>query len=48
MTGENGPLLEGWTLPTRKFCARLIGDDLCDCVDCQIAAHEPLGGRGDN
>jgi hypothetical protein len=41
VTGDNAPPLDGWELPTRTFCARLIGDDHCDCPSCQIDEHAP-------
>jgi hypothetical protein len=47
-TFDNAPPLDGWTVPKTRFCARLLGDDRCNCVDCQLDAHEPLDGRGDN
>lgn len=47
-TYDNSEPLEGWHVPSATFCARLIGDDRCDCPTCQIDAHEPIDCRGEN
>lgn len=48
VVGDNAPQVDGWTLPTRTFCARLLGEDRCDCATCQVDQHMPLADLGDN
>jgi hypothetical protein len=37
-----------WQLPVAKFCAKLLGDDQCNCPEHHRLAMPALDGRGDN